>query len=100
MLQRKIFYFDSTKSADYISLESYGVIGDNKTSVLISSQCSIGWACLPDFDSPSAFASILDPNAGKFIIRPIGEYQSFQYYETGTNILVTEFSSLSLVLSE
>ncbi|MCB1178080.1 MAG: glycoside hydrolase family 15 protein, partial [Leptospiraceae bacterium] len=72
-------------------LENYGIIGDNRTSVLISCDGSIGWACLPDFDSPSVFASILDPNAGYFKISPSTNFKSMNFYEPGTNILVTEF---------
>jgi len=73
------------------SLNRYGVIGDTRTAVLVCANGSIDWACLPDFDSPAMFARLLDEKAGCFFIRPAEAYTSQQHYETGTNILVTEF---------
>ncbi|MBV6492963.1 MAG: Trehalase [Turneriella sp.] len=74
------------------ALENYGLIGDTRTAVLVSSQGSIDWACLPDFDSPSVFARLLSDEGGYFRIAPIIPFTSKQTYESGTNILVTEFS--------
>jgi GH15 family glucan-1,4-alpha-glucosidase len=77
------------------SLDRYGVIGDTRTAVLVSADGSIDWACLPDFDSPALFAQLLDVRGGCFSIRPATAYTSRQYYESGTNILVTEFMTQS-----
>lgn len=77
------------------SLNRYGVIGDTRTAALVSADGSIDWACLPDFDSPALFAKLLDSRAGCFSLRPAGEHTSRQYYESGTNILVTEFETAS-----
>lgn len=74
-------------------LERYGVIGDTRTAVLISAAGSIDWACLPDFDSHSVFARLLGEAGGFFSISPRQEFSSRQYYESGTNILVTEFTT-------
>ncbi|MBN8222118.1 MAG: glycoside hydrolase family 15 protein [Spirochaetes bacterium] len=76
-----------------LPLERYGVIGDTRTAVLVSATGSVDWACLPDFDSPSAFTRLLGAAGGFFSIAPRHEFSSRQYYESGTNILVTEFTT-------
>lgn len=78
----------------YKKLSEYGVIGNTHTAALISNEASIDWLCLPRFDSPSLFASILDyQKGGNFQIKPTGKYTSFLKYEKDTNILVTTFTT-------
>ena len=73
---------------------NYGIIGNCKSAALIDEKGSIDWCCLPDFDSSSVFAHLLDAeNGGSFSIEPVGDYQSRQYYIDKTNILVTAFSN-------
>lgn len=43
---------------------NYGIIGNCKSSALISEKASIDWCCLPNFDSSSIFAKILDEEKG------------------------------------
>jgi alpha,alpha-trehalase len=70
----------------------FGIIGNGKTAALISRSGSIDWCCLPDFDSGSFFAHLLDEtNGGYFAIEPIGDYQIQQSYLPHTNILRTRF---------
>jgi GH15 family glucan-1,4-alpha-glucosidase len=72
---------------------NYGVIGNCRTAALVSDQGSIDWLCLPDFDSGSVFASILDKEkGGHFSIHTEG-YSISQRYITNTNILCTSFVS-------
>ena len=87
------FQFDPQNLPDYKPLEAYGVIGDSRTAILIGADGSIDWACLPDFDSASVFAALLDPDAGRFAVRPSDPFTSWQRYERGTNVLVTEFTT-------
>ncbi len=71
----------------------YGIIGNCKTAALISKTGSIDWCCLPDFDSSSFFAKILDEKkGGYFAIEPVGNYSISQKYLEKTNILITEFT--------
>ena len=62
----------------------------------MSKEGSIDWCCLPDFDSPSIFARLLDDEiGGHFSIIPVGEYSISQQYINHTNILETTFVSSS-----
>lgn len=71
----------------------YGIIGNCKSAALISRNGSIDWCCLPDFDSSSVFAKILDSKkGGAFSIEPVGKYNIQQRYLEKTNILITEYS--------
>jgi GH15 family glucan-1,4-alpha-glucosidase len=42
----------------------YGIIGNCTSSALISKKGSIDWCCLPEFDSSSIFAKLLDEKKG------------------------------------
>jgi len=71
----------------------YGIIGNCKSAALISRDGSIDWCCLPNFDSPSVFAKILDTEKGGFFsIKTVGKYEIKQRYLEKTNILITEYS--------
>ncbi len=73
---------------------NYGVIGNCKSAALVSENGSIDWCCLPDFDSPSVFAKLLDEKkGGHFTIEPVGNYTIQQRYMPRTNILVTTFTN-------
>ena len=69
----------------------YGIIGNCKSSALISREGSIDWCCLPDFYSSSVFAKILDTEKGGFFsIEAVGKYKIQQKYLAKTNILIAE----------
>lgn len=81
---------------NHISMNNldYGIIGNCKSAALISRTGSIDWCCLPDFDSGSFFAHILDrENGGYFRIEPVSPYRIEQSYVSRTNILRTRFIS-------
>lgn len=72
---------------------NYGIIGNCRSAALISREGSIDWFCLPEFDSPSVFARILDEEAGGSMqIIPGEGYDTFQTYQKNTNILSTLFT--------
>ena len=63
------------------------------TVALVGVNGSIDWLCIPNFDSPSVFAAILDDEkGGRFRIAPKGEDVTCkQFYWPETNVLVTRF---------
>jgi GH15 family glucan-1,4-alpha-glucosidase len=73
---------------------NYGVIGNCRCAALVSYKGSIDWCCLPDFDSPSIFARLIDnDNGGFFSIIVDDKYIITQKYLIWTNVLITEFRS-------
>ncbi|MEC8547085.1 MAG: glycoside hydrolase family 15 protein [Bacteroidota bacterium] len=73
---------------------NYGIIGNCKSSALISEDSSIEWCCLPQFDSPSVFGKILDQKkGGSFKILCDNSYSVTQKYLDNTCILITKFDN-------
>ena len=71
---------------------NYGIIG-NCSAALISSYGSLDWCCLPQFDSSSVFAKLLDDKkGGSFEIITKHNYEISQQYRPNTAILVTRYS--------
>ncbi|KAA9332809.1 glycoside hydrolase family 15 protein [Adhaeribacter soli] len=74
-------------------LTDYALIGNSRAAALVSNRGAIDWCCLPEFDSPSIFASILDQKrGGYFAIQPVSEFRSTQNYLTDTNVVETRFT--------
>src|SRR5215471_13850621 len=76
-------------------IENYGLIGNLCTVALVGMDSSIDFLCFPEFDSPTVFAALLDPErGGSFSIRPqIDGVQSKQMYAAESNVLITRFLS-------
>ncbi len=73
---------------------NYGVVGNCRSAALISDKGSIDWLCLPDFNSSSIFAKIIDKDiGGEFSIETDDSYEISQSYIENTNILSTIFKS-------
>ena len=71
----------------------YGVVGNCKSAALISKTASVDWLCLPQFDSASVFANILDEQiGGSFEILVDENYAIEQHYSQNTAVLITTFS--------
>ena len=77
-----------------MNISDYGIIGNCRSSALVSRSGSIDWCCLPDFDSPSVFARLLDDEKGGYFgISVKGDYSVTQKYFENTNILETFYNS-------
>src|SRR3712207_1992957 len=78
----------------YLPIEDHGIIGDLHTAALVGTDGTVDWLCLPAFDSPSVFASILDDEkGGHFVLRPERYDRTQQLYLPDTNVLLTRFLS-------
>ncbi len=76
----------------YLPIEDHGVIGDLHTAALVGTDGTIDWLCMPAFDSPSVFCSILDDEkGGHFSLHPVEYIRSQQLYLPDTNVLLTRF---------
>lgn len=74
---------------------NYGIVGNCRSAALISEQGTVEWLCLPQFNSSSVFASILDKDRGGFFsVQPKYLERTSQHYIPRTNILVTRFHCL------
>jgi alpha,alpha-trehalase len=69
----------------------YGLLADCNSAALVDRDGSIGWLCLPRYDSPAVFAQILDPVGGHWQIKPSGAYRSERRYVPGTLVVETTF---------
>jgi len=73
---------------------NYAIIGNCRSAALISETGNIEWCCLPNFNSPSIFAKILDQNiGGSFDIIVDKSYNIVQSYIRTTNIVSTTYDN-------
>jgi GH15 family glucan-1,4-alpha-glucosidase len=94
-LQRaKVVILADTAHA-YHPIEHHGIIGDLHTAALVSTTGSINWLCLPNFDSPSVFAALVDAGkGGHFQVRAASSNAVCrQLYVPDTNVLITRFQA-------
>ncbi len=75
-------------------IADYAFLSNCHTGALIAPDGAIDWLCVPSFDSPSVFGSLLDRGAGTFTFAPFGiNHPTAREYEPGTNVLVTTWKT-------
>src|SRR5213080_3484804 len=78
----------------FTPIANYVFLSDCHTGALIAPDGAIDWLCVPRFDSPSIFGSLLDRGAGAFRFGPFGiNHPSARAYEPGTNVLETTWKT-------
>ena len=76
-----------------LGIGARGIIGDGLTCALVRVDGAIDWCCMPRFDSPSVFGSLLDPaRGGVTSVMPVQRpFETLQRYDPDTNVLETLF---------
>jgi alpha,alpha-trehalase len=75
-------------------IADYAFLSNCHTGALVAPDGAIGWLCLPRFDAPSVFGSLLDREAGYFRLGPFGiNHPTARVYEPGTNVLSTTWKT-------
>ena len=80
----------------FTPIAEYGFLSDCHTGALVAPDGTVDWLCVPRFDSPSVFGSLLDRGGGAFRLAPFGiNVPSGRAYEPGTNTLLTSWKTPS-----
>src|SRR5947209_14038176 len=78
----------------FTPIADYAFLSDCHTGALVAPDGSVDWLCVPRFDSPSVFGSLLDRGAGMFRLGPFGiNVPAGHIYEPGTNTLLTSWKA-------
>jgi GH15 family glucan-1,4-alpha-glucosidase len=75
-------------------IAEYAFLSNCHTGALVAPDGAIDWLCVPRFDSPSVFGTLLDREAGSFRLGPFGiNVPAARIYEPGTNTLATTWKT-------
>jgi alpha,alpha-trehalase len=78
----------------FTPIADYAFLSNCHTGALVAPDGAIDWLCVPSFDAPSVFGSLLDRQAGSFRLGPFGlNVPSTRAYEPGTNTFITTWNA-------
>src|SRR5215212_5823283 len=81
------------RDGDFRPIADYGLLADCTSAALVDRAGSIGWLCLPHYDSPAVFSRLLDPAAGHWAIRPAADFHATRRYLPGSLVVETTFTT-------
>ncbi len=77
-------------------IADYAFLSDCHTGALVAPDGAIDWLCIPSFDAPSVFGSLLDRQAGFFRFAPFRIFHpTARAYQPGTNVFETTWKTPS-----
>jgi alpha,alpha-trehalase len=77
-----------------VPIGDYGFLSDGEVAALVAPDGSVDWMCVPRFDAPSVFGSILGDRAGSFRLAPLdASVPTARRYLPGTVILETSWGT-------
>jgi GH15 family glucan-1,4-alpha-glucosidase len=80
-------------------LERIGIVGDRRSAALIAADGTVCWWCLPNYDGPPVFGSLLDASKGGYWrLGPKGLNFGHQRYLEDSAVLVTRWQEEGAVL--
>jgi GH15 family glucan-1,4-alpha-glucosidase len=75
-------------------IADYAFLSNCHTGALVAPDGAIDWLCVPSFDAPSMFGSLLDRQAGFFRLGPFGiNHPAQRTYVPGTNVMETTWKT-------
>ena len=75
-------------------IADYAFLSDCHTGALIAPDGAVDWLCVPSFDAPSVFGTLLDRGAGAFRLGPFGiNVPTARTYVPGTNVVETTWKT-------
>jgi GH15 family glucan-1,4-alpha-glucosidase len=75
-------------------IADYAFLSNCHTGALIAPDGAVDWLCVPRFDAPSVFGTLLDRQAGAFRFAPFGiNVPTARIYEPGTNTLASTWTT-------
>ncbi len=83
-------------TSPFTPIASYAFLSNCHTGALVAPDGSVDWLCVPSFDSPSIFGSLVDREAGSFRFGPYGIVHPLtRHYVPGTNVMETTWRTRS-----
>jgi GH15 family glucan-1,4-alpha-glucosidase len=76
------------------AISDYALIGDTRTSALVSNEGSIDWLCVPRFDAPPLFSRLIDQDGGgSFSVLFDGTTDTRRRYLHGSAVVRTDITT-------
>jgi alpha,alpha-trehalase len=97
VFQRRNHHVQSAAApSPFPPIADYAFLSNCHTGALVAQDGAVDWLCVPRFDSPSIFGSLLDRQAGTFRFAPYGvNHPIARVYVPGTNVLETTWKTRS-----